>query len=49
MLGGNQDNAVIVKKYAANVWSGFVFPAGAVPGATLPIYDGVAAIAGSEG
>jgi uncharacterized protein (TIGR02594 family) len=49
MLGGNQDNAVNVKKYAASVWSGFVFPAGVLPGATLPIYDGDAAVAGAEG
>jgi uncharacterized protein (TIGR02594 family) len=48
MLGGNQGDAVNVTKYAASVWSGFVFPSGPVSSTTLPIYDGVAAHAGSE-
>jgi uncharacterized protein (TIGR02594 family) len=49
MLGGNQDDAVIVKEYSASVWSNFVFPTGAVAGGTLPIYDGNAEAAGAEG
>ena len=48
MLGGNQGDAVNVTKYAASVWSGFVFPLGAVSSVALPIYDGNAAPAGSE-
>jgi uncharacterized protein (TIGR02594 family) len=48
MLGGNQDNAVNVTKYKASVWSGFVFPTGAVLSGTPPIYDGTAGLAGSE-
>jgi uncharacterized protein (TIGR02594 family) len=48
MLGGNQKDAVRVSKYPASVWSGFVFPRGAVSSGTLPIYTGVAAHAGSE-
>ena len=48
MLGGNQGDAVNVTKYAASVWSGFVFPTGAVLSGTVPIYDGTAGLAGSE-
>ncbi len=48
-LGGNQDNAVNVKEYSAKVWTGFVFPTGAIPSGELPIYGGTAEIAGSEG
>ena len=40
--------AVNVTKYAASVWSGFVFPTGAVLSGTVPIYDGTAGLAGSE-
>ncbi len=48
MLGGNQGDAVNVREYSADVWSGFVFPAGAVLGAELPIYEGAAESAGTE-
>lgn len=48
MLGGNQDDAVSITRYRASIWETFVFPPGAVPGNTLPVYLGTALEAGSE-
>lgn len=48
VLGGNQNDEVNIKKYAATVWDAFVFPPGAVAGTSLPVYKGTAENAGRE-
>ena len=48
MLGGNQGDAVNVSRYPVGAWNAFVFPPGATPSETLPVYQGVAEEAGSE-
>jgi len=48
LLGGNQDDAVNVKRYEAGVWGAFTLPPGAVAGETLRVYKGTAAEAGAE-
>ena len=48
MLGGNQNNSVNVRRYPADVWDTFVFPAGEPEGDPLPVYQGTASDAGSE-
>lgn len=48
MLGGNQSNAVNISRYPTTVWDSFVFPPGATPGDTLPVYQGESTEAGGE-
>jgi len=49
MLGGNQDDALNIKKYPLGVWKSFHLPADyAGIGASLPVYSGAASAAGAE-
>lgn len=49
MLGGNQGDAVNVRKYPASVWTGFVSPLATNSGVAVPVYTGQAGAAGAEG